>query len=135
MSGAHFHPRSFASFLPFDLLELVTTLFFDILHPIVPYPNEVIFQSDIARRRDLGPDQQEWTAMVISLIGFTIVQIPNLVEGMTKSSLRELAQNCSEYTRDHLSIPCRQASIDRCRFSMFWYTVCHAHKAGMSFYL
>jgi hypothetical protein len=98
-------------------------MFFDSMHPLVPYPNEVTFQSDLARRRDLLPNQEEWKSMVVSLVGSTVAAIPNLIEGMSRTELRDLAHECSRYCRDYLAKPCTQATIDRC-MSLF-FTIRH----------
>jgi hypothetical protein len=57
--------------------------------------------------------QEEWTAMVVSVVGFTLVQVPNRLIGHSREQVRHLVEKCFAYCLDFLKSPYNTAGIDR----------------------
>jgi hypothetical protein len=116
-------PERFVEFLPRTLLNTVIDLFLESVYPLLPYPHTPSFLQDLESRRETHPGQEEWTTMVISVVGFTLVQVPNRLTGHSREQVRRLVEKCFEYCRAFLEVPYKNVSVDRSEFCEHWYGV------------
>jgi hypothetical protein len=54
--------------------------------------------------------------MVVSVVGFTLVQVPNRLAGHSRELVRRLVEKSFEYCRAFLEVPYKTASVDRSEF-------------------
>nr|XP_019042740.1 hypothetical protein I302_08447 [Kwoniella bestiolae CBS 10118]OCF21670.1 hypothetical protein I302_08447 [Kwoniella bestiolae CBS 10118] len=86
-----------------DLLNNILDSFFDFVYPIFPLPHRPTFRHDLANKREEQTDQHEWTAMVLGLVAFTLVQVPHDMLDLTKEQARCLVVRCGDACRLVLS--------------------------------
>ena len=103
----------FVDFLPRWLLVKVLDLFFESIYPLLPYPHKPTFLHDLHIRRETQPGQEEWTTMVVSVVGFTLVQVPNRLAGHSREQVRQLVERCYAHGRAFLQSPYKVVTIDR----------------------
>jgi len=116
-------PEHFVEFLPRNLLNTVIDLFLESVYPLLPYPHTPSFLQDLESRRETHPGQEEWTTMVVSVVGFTLVQVPNRLTGHSREQVRRLVEKCFEYCRAFLEVPYKNVSVDRSEFREHWHGV------------
>lgn len=103
----------FVEFLPRWLLVKVLDLFFESIYPLLPYPHKPTFLHDLHIRRETQPGQEEWTTMVVSVVAFTLVQVPNRLAGHSREQVRQLVERCYVHGRAFLQNPYKNVTIDR----------------------
>ncbi len=86
--------------LPRPLLHLIVNLFFDYVFALTPCLHKPTFFRDLLNRREEQPDQQEWTALVLSTVASTLVQVPRAYVPLTRREVRELAARCHQECRN-----------------------------------
>lgn len=108
----------FVHFLPRWLLVKVLDLFFESIYPLLPYPHKPTFLHDLHVRRETQRGQDEWTTMVVCVVGFTLVQVPNRLAGHSREQVRGLVEQCYAFGRAFLQFPYKTATVDRREFSV-----------------
>jgi hypothetical protein len=68
--------------------------YFKYLFGLVPVVHRPTFMSDVAARREELPGQEEWTALVLAIVGVAMSQVPWDFVTMSKSDLRDMVQKC-----------------------------------------
>lgn len=97
----HFPPlRSpIDAILPRPLLHLIIGLFKDFVYPLTPCIHMPTLIQDLARRREMEPGQEEWTAMVLATVMSTVVQVPRAFVPLSRGEVSALAERCYMETR------------------------------------
>jgi hypothetical protein len=54
---------------------------------------------DLAKRREMEPGQEEWTAMVLATVMSTVVQVPRAFVPLSRGEVSALAERCYMETR------------------------------------
>lgn len=85
--------------LPRPLLHLILGLFKDFIYPLTPCIHMPTLLQDLARRRELEADQEEWIALVLATVMSTIVQVPRAFVPLSRSEVSALAEKCHIETR------------------------------------
>jgi len=107
----------FVEFLSRPFVDVIIRLFFESVYPLLPYPHRPSFLHDIETRRETQPNQDEWCTLVVSVVGFTLVQVPNRLTGHSREQLRSLVEKCFAHCRNFLQSPGGLITVDR---SEFW---------------
>jgi hypothetical protein len=81
--------------LPRHLFCRIFDVFFTYLYPLTPLPCRPAFMQDVASRREERAGEEEWTAMVLGVIAFTVVQVPCDKMGLDKAYARDLVERCT----------------------------------------
>jgi NAD-dependent dihydropyrimidine dehydrogenase PreA subunit len=68
---------------------------------------------DLHAKREERPGEEEWTAMVLSLVAATLVQLPRAFVPMPRSEVKALVQKCYRHVTVALLRDYQDVSIDR----------------------
>jgi hypothetical protein len=68
---------------------------------------------DLHAKREERPGEEEWTAMVLSLVAATLVQLPRAFVPMPRSEVKALVQKCYRHVTMALLRDYQDVSIDR----------------------
>nr|XP_018260632.1 uncharacterized protein I303_06347 [Kwoniella dejecticola CBS 10117]OBR82790.1 hypothetical protein I303_06347 [Kwoniella dejecticola CBS 10117] len=99
--------------LPRPLLLEIISLFYRCVYPLMPVPHKTTFMTDIHSRREELGGQQEWIAMVLSILAFTLVQMPHHLVSITKNEIRELVEKLSQKVKSCLMEDHQTISLER----------------------
>lgn len=99
--------------LPRGRLYKIIEMYFDYIHPLTPLLHSTTFWRDLERRRELDWGQEEWTALVLSVVALTICQLPYTFIPMTRDDARGLVQRCNAHIRTSQAIEWEKWSIER----------------------
>jgi hypothetical protein len=80
--------------IPRPLLLHIINLFFDYVYPLTPCLHKPTFIQDLARQREMEPGQGEWTALVLTTVMSTLVQVPRAFVPLTRREVKDLAYRC-----------------------------------------
>lgn len=80
--------------IPRPLLHHIINLFFDYVYPLTPCLHKPTFIQDLARQREMDPGQGEWTALVLTTVMSTLVQVPRAFVPLTRREVKDLAYRC-----------------------------------------
>lgn len=89
--------------LPRHLLYRTIDVFLTYLYPLYPLPHWPTLVNDILRRREERSGEEEWTTMVLGIVGYTIAQTPCQIVKLSKTDARELVERCMKRVGDYLS--------------------------------
>jgi hypothetical protein len=68
--------------------------YFAYVYCIVPVVHRSTFQQDVDRKREEGNEEEEWTALALSVAGTALAQVPWAYKSMTKSQVRAMSLKC-----------------------------------------
>jgi hypothetical protein len=80
--------------IPRPLLHHIINLFFDYVYPLTPCLHKPTFIQDLARQREMDPNQGEWIALVLATVMSTLVQVPRAFVPLTRREVKDLAHRC-----------------------------------------
>lgn len=80
--------------IPRPLLHHIINLFFDYVYPLTPCLHKPTFIQDLARQREMEPNQGEWTTLVLATVMSTLVQVPRAFVPLTRREVKDLAYRC-----------------------------------------
>jgi hypothetical protein len=93
--------------------------FYEYIYPICPVPDRETLVTDLFRKRELLPEQDEWRNMVLGLVAFTVVQVPRTILMLTREEAKHIVKACCERVREYLSREYDDISANR-RKSIHW---------------
>lgn len=99
--------------LPRGFLYHIVDLFFDYIYCLTPCLHRPSFMRDLHAKREERPGEEEWTAMVLSLVAATLVQLPRAFVPMPRSEVKALVQKCYRHVTMALLRDYQDVSIDR----------------------
>jgi hypothetical protein len=109
-----FNPNNvFDNVLPRGLFYLVIDHFFDYLHPLNPFVHRPTFLRDIQERREEGNGEEDWVALVLSVVSLTILQLPPSFLPVSVQEARRIAFTCYRHARGHSLRDYERLSYDR----------------------
>ncbi|WWC64335.1 uncharacterized protein I303_106945 [Kwoniella dejecticola CBS 10117] len=108
--------------LPRPLLLEIISLFYRCVYPLMPVPHKTTFMTDIHSRREELGGQQEWIAMVLSILAFTLVQMPHHLVSITKNEIRELVEKLSQKVKSCLMEDHQTISLERL-ITVYWLVI------------
>ncbi|KAK4688912.1 hypothetical protein P7C73_g1194, partial [Tremellales sp. Uapishka_1] len=104
----------FDAILPRTLLLHVIEIYFDYVYGLVPILHRPSFMRDIHERREERPDQQEWTALVLALVGATLVQTPRAFVPLSRREVKALVERCQAESQAFLNLSFGTITVTRC---------------------
>jgi hypothetical protein len=99
--------------LPRGFLYHIVDLFFDYIYCLTPCLHQPSFMRDLHAKREERQGEEEWTAMVLSLVAATLVQLPRAFVPMPRSDVKALVQKCYRHVTVALLRDYQDVSIDR----------------------
>lgn len=99
--------------LPRGRLYKIIEMYFDYIHPLTPLLHSTTFWRDLDRQRELDWGQEEWAALVLSVVALTICQLPHTLIPMTRDDARGLVQRCNAHVRASQANDWEKWSIER----------------------
>lgn len=103
----------FDNTLPRGLFYLVVDHFFDYLHALNPVVHRPTLLRDILDRREENAGQEEWVAMVLSVVALTILQLPPSFVPIPVTESRRIAYTCYRHARGYSLTDYEHLSLDR----------------------
>jgi hypothetical protein len=103
----------FDNTLPRGLFYLVIDHFFDYLHALNPVVHRPTLLRDILDRREENTGQEEWVAMVLAVVGLTILQLPPSFVPIPVTESRRIAYACYRHARGYSLTDYEHTSVDR----------------------
>lgn len=85
--------------LPRGLLYTIIDLYFEYIYPLTPLIHRPSFERDVNNHRENRQGEDEWVAMVLSLVAMTITQLPHPLVPMSREDGQSLVQRCYQYAR------------------------------------
>jgi hypothetical protein len=104
----------FESVLPRDLLYTIIDLYFDYIYCLIPCVHKPTFMADIHMRREEREGEDEWIAMVFSILAATLAQIPRAFVPLPKSEVKTLMETCNSIARLYLGRDFAEPTLCRC---------------------
>nr|XP_019044411.1 hypothetical protein I302_07695 [Kwoniella bestiolae CBS 10118]OCF23341.1 hypothetical protein I302_07695 [Kwoniella bestiolae CBS 10118] len=106
-------PNPLDAVLPRSLRFEIISLFFRCVWPLLPVPHRITFMEDMRSKREERIGQEEWVAMVFSLLAFTLVQIPHHMVSISKNEIRDLVEVLSRKVKLSLMEDYHAVSLER----------------------
>ena len=91
----------------------ILVFLYQVASGIHPLPSRGQLFRDLHEMRDKRPDEDEWIAMVLSLIAATLVLAPKRV-GVSKTPIRQVVNGCRETVQSFLVRPAPHPTVNRC---------------------
>lgn len=89
----------FDNTLPRGLLYKIIDLYFDYIYPLTPLLHRPTFLLDVQSRREDRRGEEEWAAMVLSLVAMTVTQLPYPLVPMARDDAKSLVHRCYQHAR------------------------------------
>jgi hypothetical protein len=99
--------------LPRELLYRTIDVFLTYLYPLYPLPHWPTLVNDISGRREERSGEEEWTTMVLGIVGYTIAQVPCQIVRLSKTDARDLVERCTKRVSDYLAVDYTRVSWER----------------------
>ncbi|WVN85850.1 uncharacterized protein L203_101002 [Cryptococcus depauperatus CBS 7841] len=114
------------SIVPRPLLYSIIDLYFDYIYCLVPCPHKPTFIHNLNKKREEESGQEEWAALVLAIVGITLLQLPKNLIDMPRGAAKNLALRCHEEIREYLAKDFQIMTITRTIIlyhSLFMYSV------------
>ncbi|WVQ71033.1 hypothetical protein IAR50_000558 [Cryptococcus sp. DSM 104548] len=124
-SPAHLSPNTAFSQHPYDprnpldaiiprpILYHIIDLYFDYVYCLVPCLHRPSFIHDLNTKREERPGEEEWVALVLSVVASTLVQLPRSFINMRRKEVKELVLRCHEQARIYLAKDYQAVTVTR----------------------
>ena len=106
---------------PFDavlarhLLLHIIDLYFDYIYCLIPCLHRPTFMQDLHSHREEDDNQEEWTALVFSVVAATLVQLPRAFVSMPRKKVKALVDRCYGLGREYLNRDFEEVTVTRCK--------------------
>lgn len=104
----------FVPFLPQHLVHTILLQHFRNQHHIFPWIDQAELERDLQNERHRLFGQEEWTAAVVVIVGFTLIACPRVELGLDRESIAGLVKRCYMYGREHLAEMRKTFTVQRC---------------------
>jgi hypothetical protein len=101
------------------LLYRIIDVFLTYLYPLYPLPHRPTFLKDLIEQREERSGEEEWAIMVLGIVGYTVVQVPCQLMGMSKIEARDLVERCSQTVGGYLHLEYEDISPTWTRCELF----------------
>lgn len=108
--------NTFDAILPRGLLHRIIDLYFDYVYCLIPCLHRSTFLNDLHSRREEQDGEDEWTALVFSVLAVTLVQLPRAFVPMPRKDVKTLVEKCHGLGRDYLGRDFKEATVIRCAY-------------------
>jgi hypothetical protein len=105
--------NSLDNVLPRLLLYRAIDVFLTYLYPLYPLPHWPTLVNDILGRREEKAGEEEWTTMVLGIVGYTVAQVPCQIVRLSKTDARDLVERCTKRVSDYLAVDYTTISWER----------------------
>lgn len=85
--------------LPRGLLYKLVDLHFEYVYPLTPLLHKPTFMRDLDSRREDRSGEEDWTALVLSMVAATIAYLPRPFIPIPHEEARCLVQRCYQHVR------------------------------------
>jgi hypothetical protein len=92
----------------------IIDLFFDYVYCLTPCLHRPSFLADLYARREERPGEEEWTALVLVVVGATLVQIPRAFVPLNRREVKVLVERCNAAGRGFLAADFHEIKVERC---------------------
>ena len=92
----------FDSAFPRGLLYHIVDLFFEFIYPLVPCIHRPTFMRDLHAKREENPDEEEWIALVFSVVAITLGQLPRALVSKSRKEVKAMVLKCYGMARRYL---------------------------------
>lgn len=99
--------------LPRGLLYLIIDHFFDYIYPLNPIVHRPSFIKDIKDGREQRLGEEEWIAVVMTVISVTILQLPPAFLPISVEEARRIAITCYRYAKGFHTSDFHKLSLNR----------------------
>lgn len=103
--------------LPRPLLLELVDLFFDYVFPLIPCVHRPSFIADIHAGRGSRQGEDEWSALVMVIMGVTLAQVPRAFVKLDKKEVRGLIDKITRAVKQYLDKDFTSVSTSRCACS------------------
>jgi hypothetical protein len=107
----------FDEVLPRQLLHLIIDLYFDYVYGLVPIIHRPTFMRDLHDYKEEQTGEatvDEWKALVMGLVAFTLVQIPRSFVPIKRKEVKGLIEATFAISREWLDRPPAALTVNRC---------------------
>ncbi|KAK6905602.1 hypothetical protein I203_106432 [Kwoniella mangroviensis CBS 8507] len=88
--------------LPRHLLYEIIDLYFDYIYCLIPCLHRPSFTHDLNVKREERPNEEEWTSLVLAIVGSTLTQLPRSFVRMSRKETKDLIIACNSRIRDYV---------------------------------
>nr|XP_019049127.1 hypothetical protein I302_02908 [Kwoniella bestiolae CBS 10118]OCF28057.1 hypothetical protein I302_02908 [Kwoniella bestiolae CBS 10118] len=88
--------------LPRQTLYEIIDLYFDYIYCLIPCLHRPSFTHDLNTKREERPGEEEWTSLVLSIVGSTLTQLPRSFVKMSRREVKSIIVACNEVVRQYL---------------------------------
>lgn len=125
----------FDAVLPRKLLLHIIDLYFDYIYCLIPCLHKPTFMQDIQSHREDLRGEEEWTALVFSMVAATLVQLPRAFVSMPRKEVKALVDRCFCLGREYLNRDFMDVTVTRCMFNQCVLASCSADIHFQVFYI
>ncbi|ODO07311.1 hypothetical protein L198_00890 [Cryptococcus wingfieldii CBS 7118] len=113
--GQHsYEPRNpLDAVVPRPILYHIINLYFDYVYCLIPCLHRPSFTHDLDTNREERPGEEEWVALVLSVVASTLVQLPRSFISMRRKEVKELVLRCHQKVRSYLAQDYQHPTITR----------------------
>ena len=69
---------------------------------------------DLHSHREEDDNQEEWTALVFSVVAATLAQLPRAFVSMPRKKVKSLVDRCYGLAREYLNLDFDEVTVTRC---------------------
>lgn len=106
--------------LPRSVLIAIIDTFFSVIYPIFPLPHRPTFLLDVGSKREERDGEEEWTTMVLALVGFTVVQAPHEFASTSRIELKQLLERCTARILAYMSQSYKVGTLNRRKYAFLF---------------
>jgi len=100
--------------MPRGILYFIIDLYFDYIYGLCPFVHRPSFMRDLYARKEEQPGNQEWVALVMGIVGSTLVQIPRSFVPLPRDEVKALLSTARDIVATYLATPYREVTTTRC---------------------
>lgn len=119
-------PNPIDAVLPRSVLYSIIEVYFDYVYCLIPALHKPSFMADLHARREERPGEEEWTALVLSVIEATLVTMPRSFVRLSKRDIKELFQRAKSVVQNFLNQEFTVLTVTR-TIIMYFHAVAHHH--------
>lgn len=99
--------------LPRGLLYLIIDHFFDYIYPLNPVVHRPSFLKDVLDHREERSGEEEWIAVVMTVVCVTIIQLPPTFLPVPTEEARRITMTCYRYAKGFEMTDYQKLSLNR----------------------
>lgn len=96
-------PNPIDAVIPRSVLYQVIEVYFDYVYCLIPVLHKPSFMADVQARREERPGEEEWTALVLSVVEATLITMPRSFVRLSKCDIKELFNRANSHVKHFLN--------------------------------